>query len=253
MLSFQRVSVLAAVGIAFIGVSSAQDFGLEQGDLRAQLTPRKHTTLGAAMTGQIDELAVREGRSFESGATLVRFDCSLQQAQLEKANAQMAEARNIYEGNKQMADHNAIGAVELENSRIAIDKAKADLNYLKAMISRCTIKAPYAGSVGRQLVREKEIVQSGQPLLEIMDSDVLELEFLVPSKWLSWLKPGYQFQVTIEDTGRDYPVKLEFTSAKVDPMSQTVRAVAVVGGKFDELLPGMSGRLTLKPPHGATP
>jgi len=51
MLSFQRVSVLAAVGIAFIGVSSAQDFGLEQGDLRAQLTPRKHTTLGAAMTG----------------------------------------------------------------------------------------------------------------------------------------------------------------------------------------------------------
>ena len=226
---------------------------LTKGELRAQLAPKKHTTLGAAMTGQIAKLAVREGQYFKDGAILVQFDCALQQAQLEKASAQMAEAKNNYEGSKRMATHNAIGATELENSRIAIDKAKADLTYLEVMISRCTIKAPYAGSVGRQLAREKETVQSGQPLLEIQDSEVLELEFLVPSKWLSWLTPGYQFQVNIEDTGRKYPVKLEFTSARVDPMSQTVKAVAVINGKFEELLPGMSGWLELEPPQMGKP
>ncbi len=244
------LSVSSAQGLS---VSSTQEYGIDQGKLRAQITSKKHTTLGAAMTGQIDKLTVREGQYFKDGAILVQFDCALQQAQLEKASAQMAEAKNNYEGSKQMAAHNAIGAIELKNSRIAIDKAEADLSYLDVMVSRCTIKAPYAGSVGRQLAREKEIVQSGQPLLEIQDSEVLELEFLVPSKWLSWLTPGYQFQVNIEDTGRKYPVKLKFTSARVDPMSQTVRAVAVINGKFEELLPGMSGWLELEPPKMDTP
>lgn len=227
----------------------ADEYGLNEEELRAQLAPKKYVTLAAGMSGQIEKLAVREGQQFSIGELLLRFDCALQEAQFDKANAQMEEAINIHNGSQEMAKHNAIGAIELENSRIAIEKAKADLKYLQVILSRCFIKAPYSGSIGRQLAREKEFVQTGQPLLEIQDNENLELKFIVPSKWLSWLKPGYQFQVNIEDTGKQYPAKLEYTSTNVDPMSQSIRAFAIIDGKFEELLPGMSGRLVLSPPE----
>ena len=39
------------------------------------------------------------------------------------------------------------------------------------------------------------MAQPGQALLDILDDSALELEFLVPSRWLSWLHSGSEFQV----------------------------------------------------------
>lgn len=224
------------------------EFALNQSELRAQLSPVRHAMLAAELGGKVSRVAVREGQAVEKGQLLLEFDCALQSAQLQKAHAQLAGARNTYKGSKRMAELNAIGSVELNNSRVEVDKANADVAYLKATIKRCTVDAPYAGVIGEKQVREQEFVQSGQPLLEILDNSALELEFIVPSRWLSWLVPGYAFNVQIEDTGSTYPVKLAYTAAKVDPLSQSIKAVAVVDGQFNELLPGMSGHLLLNAP-----
>jgi hypothetical protein len=32
----------------------------------------------------------------------------------------------------------------------------------------------------------------------------LELEFIVPSAWLRWLKTGYAFSVAVDETGKSY-------------------------------------------------
>ncbi|CAK0764628.1 hypothetical protein WCLP8_3730004 [uncultured Gammaproteobacteria bacterium] len=53
-----------------------------------------------------------------------------------------------------------------------------------------------------QKAREHQYVQAGQPLLEILDDSVLEVEFIAPSSWLAWLKAGASFKVTVEETGK---------------------------------------------------
>lgn len=227
---------------------AVDEFALNQSELRAQLSPIRHAMLATELGGKVSKVTVREGQRVVKGELLIEFDCSLQAAQLQKARAQLAGALNTYSGSKRMAELNAIGSVELNNSKVEVDKARADVAYLNATIERCSIKAPYAGVIGEKQVREQEFVQSGQPLLEILDNNALELEFIVPSRWLSWLVPGYAFVVQIEDVGNTYPVKLSYTAAKVDPLSQSVKAVAVIDGQFDELLPGMSGHLLLAPP-----
>ncbi|GAA0682043.1 hypothetical protein GCM10009104_03550 [Marinobacterium maritimum] len=231
-----------------VPAAAQSEYALDQGELRAQLSPARYAMLSAELGGKVDQIPVREGERIEKGQLLLKFDCALQAAQLQKARAQLAGARNTYKGSKRMAELNAIGSVELNNSKTEVDKALADVAYLDATIQRCTLKAPYAGVLGEQKVREQEFVQAGQPLLEILDDSALELEFIVPSRWLSWLVPGYTFEVSIEDTGQTYPVKLAYTAAKVDPLSQSVKAVAVIDGQYDELLAGMSGRLLLTPP-----
>jgi len=226
------------------------DFSLEQAELRAQLTPVRYATLSAEMTGRIDQLPVREGGRVAAGDLLVSFDCGLQGAQLKKSQSQLASARNILRGNQRMAELNAIGQVDLANSELDVRMAQADVEYLQETLKRCEIRAPYAGSIGDQLVRAQEFIQAGTPLIEIIDDTALQLEFIAPSRWLNWLEPGLALEVGLDDTGTVYTARLEYTAAKVDAMSQSVKVVAVIQGQHPELKPGMSGRIRITPPTG---
>lgn len=235
--------------LLLIGTGAAQaDYALDRMEMRAQLTPQRYTTLSAELAAKISQIAVREGERFKAGQPLIRFDCTLQAAQLDRAQAQLGSAEHTYSGNRRLAELNAVGQVELKNSEAEAAKARADVAYLQAMLDRCTIVAPFDGRAAEQKAREQQFVQAGQPLMDILDDTGLELEFIVPSRWLTWLRPGHRFQVRIDDTARTYPAKLLRLGARADPVSQTVKAVAVIDGRYPELIAGMSGRILMSPP-----
>ena len=118
----------------------------------------------------------------------------------------------------------------------------------RTVLSKCQIAAPFAGRIAEQKVREQQFVQPGQPLLEILDDSTLELEFIVPSRWLAWLHPGSVFQVSIDETGKTYPAKVQRIGARVDAVTQSIKLGAVIDGRFPELMAGMSGRVAMTPP-----
>ncbi len=221
---------------------------LERQEIRAQLSPRRYTTLGAELGAKINRISVKEGERFKAGQVLVSFDCSLQNAQLQRAKGALAAADKTYSANRRLAELNSVGKVELETSEAEVVKARADVNLMNATLSKCSLAAPFSGRVAEQKVREQQFVQPGQALLDILDDSTLELEFIIPSKWLAWLKPGTGFKVRIDETARDYPAKITRIGARVDPVSQSVKAAAVIDGHFPELIAGMSGRVQLVPP-----
>lgn len=209
--------------------------------------PRRYTTLAAEIGAKVNRLPVAEGARFRVGETLIQFDCSLQQAQLNKAKAALGAADKTWSANKRLSELNSVGKVELEVSEAEVAKARAEVAANAALIAKCAVPAPFAGRVAEQKVREQQYVQPGQPLLEILDDSALELEFIVPSKWLVWLKPNQGFQVAIDETGKTYPAKVQRIGAKVDPVSQSVKLSAVIDGKFSELIAGMSGKVLMTP------
>ena len=223
---------------------------LEQQEIRAQLAPHRYTTLAAEIGAKISSLPVQEGGSFKAGQSLVSFECSLQQAQLNKASATLTGADKIWAANKRLAELNSIGKVELDLSEVEVLKNQSEVAAMSTMLSKCSIAAPFSGRVAEQKVREQQFVQPGQAILDIIDDSVLEIEFLVPSKWLAWIKPGYAFRVSIDETRKGYPAKVQRIGARVDPVSQSVKVVATISGKFPELIAGMSGRVNLVAPPG---
>lgn len=241
-----RLLTLGLLVVAAVAGGPAAAF--EAAEMRAQLSPQRFTTLSAEIPAKINRIVGHDGEAFKKGAVLLEFDCALQAAQLDKANAQLVATRTTLDGLKRLAELNAVGSVEVKTGEAEVLKARADVAYLQAMMAKCRVAAPFDGRVAEVKAREQQFVQAGQPLIEIIDDSTLELDFLVPSRWLSWLKPGAAFAVHIDDTGRDYPVRLQRIGARIDPVSQTVRAVAVVDGRFPELIAGMSGQILLAPP-----
>lgn len=221
---------------------------IERQEIRAQLLPRRYTTIAAEIGAKVSRLPVAEGSAFKAGQTLVNFDCSLQQAQLQKAQAELEGAEQTHKTNQRLAELNSVGQLELDLSKAAQGKARAEVGANRAVLAKCSIAAPYSGRVAEQKVREQQFVQPGQALLDIIDDSVLELEFLVPSSWLGWLRVGGTFQVEIDETRKSYPAKFIRIGARVDPVSQSVKVAAAIDGRFPELIAGMSGRVRVSPP-----
>lgn len=220
----------------------------ERQEIRAQLLPRRYTTIAAEIGAKVNRLPVPEGSAFRAGQLLVSFDCTLQQAQLHKAQADLDGAGQTLKSNQRLSELNSVGQLELDLSQSAVNKARAEVGAHQAVLGKCGVAAPFAGRVAEQKIREQQYVQPGQALLDIIDDSVLELEFLVPSRWLSWLKVGGKFEVQIDETGKSYPAKFIRIGARVDPISQSVKVAAAVDGKFPELIAGMSGRVQVTPP-----
>ena len=219
-------------------------------DIRAQLMPRRYTTIAAEIGAKVSNLPVPEGGAFRAGQLLVQFDCSIQKAQLDKAQAELEGAEQTLQSNLRLEQLNSVGQLELDLSKSATNKAKAEVGANKAVLAKCQVAAPFAGRVAEQKVREQQFVQPGQALLDILDDSVLELEFLVPSVWLRWLKVGGAFEVQIDETRKTYPARFTRIGARVDPVSQSVKVAAAIHGKFPELMAGMSGKVQIAQPDG---
>jgi RND family efflux transporter MFP subunit len=241
---FSPASVVTAVTVLCTSFASAQQSpGLLEGrDVRGQISPKRYTTLAAEIPAKVLTIRPPEGGSFRAGQTLITFDCAMQHSQLEKAQAAFAGAQTTLKANKELAELNSIGIVELRLSESEAGKAKADLKSSETTYSKCRVIAPFSGRVAEQKVREEQFVQTGQPLLDLIDDSVLELEFIAPSQWLE-----REVNVAVDETGKSYLAKVSRLGARVDPVSQSIKVIAVIDGRPAELMAGMSGRVTLAP------
>lgn len=218
-------------------------------ELRAQLSPHDFTTLAAEIGAKVERVSAREGDRFKKGDTLVAFDCSIQSAQMAEARAALRATEKTVAVNARLLELQTIGKLESDVALAERDKARAKLDASAAVLGKCSIPAPFSGRVVEQKVRPQQYVQPGQALLDILDDSVLELDFVIPSKWLVWLKPGHAFQVIIDETGKTYPVRLIRVGARIDPVSQSVKVVGAIGDTYPELAAGMSGKVLLAPPQ----
>ncbi|MBF0339344.1 MAG: efflux RND transporter periplasmic adaptor subunit [Magnetococcales bacterium] len=216
--------------------------------IRAQLVPRQFTTLSAEVAAKVEKLPFREGERFKKGDTLILLDCAIQKSQLEKARAVYNGAEKNLATNRRLLELKSVGALDLSLSESKAGESRAEVNVMSTTLNKCTVSATFSGRVVEQKVREQQFVQTGQPILEILDDQMLELELIVPSRWLAWLGQGTPFQVVIDETGRHYPVKVARVGARVDPVSQSVKVIGEVVGQFPELIAGMSGKAEITPP-----
>lgn len=217
-------------------------------EIRAQLTPHQFTTLSSEMAGRIDRIATKVGEHFQKDAVLVTFDCALQRAQDARAQAVLVQAQRTFSIDQRLVGLRSMGQLELDIAGAEVQKAKADVAGSEATMSKCSIAAPFAGVTVDQKAQEYQYTTPGQPLLDIIDDRRLDVELIAPSRWLSFLKPGYPFQIHIDETDKTYTARIDRVGGRVDPVSQSIKVIGEVIGDAPELVAGMSGRANIASP-----
>lgn len=239
-----KISAWLALGVVALSSAFAES---APPPVRAQLTARNSAVLAAEIAAKVCRLHVVEGAAFQAGDLLVSFDDALQRSQVDRAEAVLTATQRTCASNQRLHRLNSIGQVELDLSEAEVAKAQAELAYARAMLAKSRLIAPFSGRVAEQRVHEQEFVQPGQALIEIIDDATPEVDFIAPSKWLSWVRVGQALEITIEENGRSYPALVERIGARVDPVSQSIKIVARVAQPAPELMAGMSGTISMSP------
>lgn len=238
--SHTRLPAIALMAFLLCTSAFAQETALD-GRIRVQLTPYQQATLSTEIAANISKLPLREGQAFNEGQQLIEFDCSLLNAQLNKAEATAEAARAAHKVSVRLAELNSISTLEVEQAAAKVKETEAELSAMKVTVSKCSLKAPYKGRIAKLLVDANQYVTPGKPLMDILDTSRLEVRLIVPSRWLARLKADSRFTVQIEELGRAYPARIVRLGARIDPLSQSIPVTGEIIGAHEELLPGMSG------------
>jgi len=189
----------------------------------------------------IKKLHYRQGENFKKGDTLIEFDCARFFAERGILVAEQEIQYLTYKNNLTLQKHSAIGEFDVEISKGKVNKADAEISRLDVRLARCKVKAPFDGQVEETATLQYETPKPGTPFINITEVGKLEIDFIVPSKWLSWIGPGTKFSFKLDENSKTYEGLVSRLGASVDPVSQTIE----IRGKFLKenkgLFAGMSG------------
>ncbi|MDG6077730.1 efflux RND transporter periplasmic adaptor subunit [Erythrobacter litoralis] len=219
-------------------------------EARGVVAAANESTIASRVTARISAMPFEEGRSFRRGALLAKFDCSTIRAELTAARAATTAYRKTYETNVELDTYEAVGKNEVQVSHANLGRAQAEANAIAAQLNDCAVYAPFSGTVVEAVANPGEVAASGQPLMRIQSGGQLEAELIVPSNWLTWLKPGATFHFLIDETGATITGTAKRLGASVDPVSKTIRVTADIDPGDAMVLPGMSGTATFAQPDG---
>ena len=210
---------------------------------RALVVASQEAILSSELAARIENIAVKEMKRFKKGDLLIQFDCSLYEAQKDVVSANANSALIKLKSDEQMLQMRSIGKYELELSISEYEKAKSELRIAELNVERCQIKAPFDGAVEEVVVNTFETIQPQVELMKIIQTEVLELEMVVSSEWISWLKIGHPIKVYIDEIQKEFNATISGIGANVDAVSQTIQLKGTITDTSPALLPGMSGRV----------
>lgn len=215
--------------------------------VQAVISADHSAKLSSQITAYIDSIPFKEGDTFKKGDTLVKFDCSLQKSELSKARAQLKSARATYKANRRLHGYGGVSVTELAESQAKYEEAQAEVAGKQHVVKYCTVKAPYDGTVVKLNVQPHETVPQSEPMLEIINNTDLRIEFIVSSKWLSWMKVGSKFKLCVSEQQQSYPGKVMKIVPQIDAVSQSIKIIGKLDKTNKKLIAGMSGKAIFEP------
>lgn len=201
-------------------------------------------TLRNELSGTVRLVHLTPGRIVEPGEVLVALDVSVEEAELEALEARARLAERTLARTERMAERQAVSEMDLDNARAERDVAVADIERIRAVIERKTIRAPFRARVGIADVHPGQFLEAGTALTTLQGvSDAVHVDFAVSQDVAAGLRAGDEAEVfASEDGSPPSRARIVAIDARVDPATRNaaVRARIDDGARF---APGASVRV----------
>ena len=231
------------------------------------------------VTGYIERVAFAEGKEVRKGEVLFEIDPRPYQAELARAQAQLAEARTGAElAAREVARARRLVAVqaisrEEYDARVSaqaqgdasVQAAEAAVRTARLNLDWTRVRAPIAGRVSRAEVTAGNLVLAGPPtatlLTTVMSLDPVYVYFDADErtylKYAGLARDGTRpssrdartpIYLGLIDEDGQFPHKgyVDFVDNTVNPETGTIRARAVFSNKDHAFTPGLFARLKLE-------
>ncbi len=209
--------------------------------VRGVVKPNAQASIATDLVAKITKITVKEGDRFKKGDLLVTFNCGRYFADLKAAQAEYRAESVTYKTNLRLNKRRAIGRSEVDIAKAKMERAAAAVTGIRVKTADCKIEAPFNGRVVERQANEHEFSAQDKPLFTLLDDSSLEVDLIVPSRWLTWLRKDSAFEFIVDENARTYQASIVRIGAAVDAVSQTIKVTGRFKKTPDDVLSGMSG------------
>lgn len=236
-------------------------------DVVGTLSPKIQTDVKAEYGGVVREVHVSEWVRVKKGTPLVTLDTREPQAMLNKAKAAVdMEQANLLQAKVAVsrAEREYNRMVQLKESGLATSQsvdeagtekdaamarkasvvarlttAQQDLAQAKLRFSKNVITSPINGIVAERKINKGDMA-TDKPIFKIVDNRILDLTVTVPSKFMSFIKPGLELRFTTDAfPGKTFSGKLKYINPVVSEGDRSMKIIAEVQNPSEALKGGL--------------
>jgi RND family efflux transporter MFP subunit len=261
------LSVAAQDARPVVVIQATEQPILRQLQVQGTVTSARSAQLSAATSGQVEALRVDAGSRVMAGDTLLTLDAEMAQLEVVGANARVEQAeraladanRRLREVRKLAPQQSIAESVVLDiEAEVASDEAvlrevQAEAALRQATLARHTVRAPFDGVVAAKLTESGEWVTPGQPILRLISTAELRLDFQVAEDYLPLVGRDTEIEYSV---GPDSDVRYAGRFATAVPVADRADRTFLLRVEPETntpgLMPGRSISATLKIPAGRT-
>jgi RND family efflux transporter MFP subunit len=226
--------------------------------LTGTVTSERAAALSPRVSGLVSKVHVDAGARVSTGQVLLELDAAIArlalaraQAGLEEARAQLEETQRLYEEAGRLVERGFLPETRLHAAaaerRIAVataERLQAEQRQQAELVERHRVVAPFSGAVSRRLADAGEWVETGTPVMELVDTQRLRVDVQVPQERYHEIADGTRAQVELDALpGRRLQGAVQARVPVKDPGARTFLARVQIDGGERLMTPGMSGRV----------
>lgn len=208
------------------------------------------TVIRAEMEGVVEQILFEAGAHVEAGTPLVQLDMDLEQAQLREAEAAAELARISLKRARELGKRSYIAQSEFDSIRIGLKQATAQVDYMRAIIAKKTIRAPFSGTLGIRRISIGQFVDKGSEIVSLQALDPVYVEFSLPQQRQSDLATGLTVEISADAyPGQSFHGRITAINPDIDPVTRNIRVQATLPNPDGKLRPGMYVSLKVVKPE----
>lgn len=201
--------------------------------------------LKSEVPGILENINFKEGQPVKKGQLLFTIRNTDLQAQLQKAKARqqlVAGSENRY---RQLLEREAVSQEEYDIATNDLRSAEADIQLLEAQIAKTRVYAPFDGNVGLRLASQGSYIAAGTAIASLYDLQPAKIDFSVPGKYQSVIKPGDPISFTTDGSRKEFRGEIYALEPQIDPATRSLKIRALSPNEDKSLLPGQFARISL--------
>jgi membrane fusion protein, multidrug efflux system len=202
------------------------------------LLANEEVALRSEISGKVTGIFFQEGSAVKKGQLLIKINDNDLQAQLKRTRLQDSLLTKDEGRKKQLLALKAISQEEYDMVLTELQSVRADQQLLQAQIARTDITAPFDGQVGLRYISEGSFTDPSAVLATMQQINPMKLEFSVPEKYRSYLKPGTAISFSVVGIDSVFTAAVYAVEARIDQSTRSVKVRARSNNQNQMLFPG---------------
>ncbi|NVO08435.1 MAG: efflux RND transporter periplasmic adaptor subunit [Bacteroidales bacterium] len=206
--------------------------------ISGSLLALEEVALMSEMAGRVVQINLPEGKLVRKGTLLVQLYNDDLLANLKKLQAQLDVQEKIYQRQSDLLKVDGISQSDFDQTSLDVNTIKAGIEVQQTLIRKSQILAPFDGIIGLRNISVGAQISPSTQIATIRMEDKLKLDFSVPEKYSSEIKPGLNVKFTVYGKDTEYDATVIATEGGIDATTRNIKVRALVNSKSEELVPG---------------